>query len=148
MLPFRVLPRPILDIRAGLPPFPPSPAPRASHSDDCRDRLQISYAQNSNGRLYPFSFQSLALPSSLSSSNGKLRIPLIFLPLRTCSSQRTGIPPPPSSSKVYTFLLPSEITRLPVADFYLPGISESGPVGEISVSAAPAPYIPQFRHSG
>jgi hypothetical protein len=79
---------------AKLQPRPDPPAaPRAFHTDDWPDRLQISYAKDSNGRLYPFSFQSLVVSSSPSPSHGVLCIPFIFLSLRTLSFATGGYTP-------------------------------------------------------
>ena len=63
------------------------------HTDDWPDRLQISYAMDPNGRVYPLSFQSLIHPSSPSSSHGTLRIPFVVLPLRTSSFTTGGYTP-------------------------------------------------------
>jgi hypothetical protein len=79
--------------QAPAPICSPSRSPRF-HTGHSPGRLQISYAMDSNGRLYPFSFQSLGDRSSPSRYNGAPRIPLIFLSLRTLSIATGGGTPP------------------------------------------------------
>jgi hypothetical protein len=129
MLPFRVFSRPQTDWSHGLPTVASSPR---FHTDDRPDCLQISYAQNPNGRPYPFSFQSLVVPSSPSSPHEKPPIPFISSSLRTLFLATDGDTPPfthsvlredshralsakgphLSSSPILRLLFP-EITRIP-----------------------------------
>jgi hypothetical protein len=91
MLPFTVVARFQTDWFHGLPTVASSPR---FHTDDRPDCLQISYAQNPNGRPYPFSFQSLVVPSSPSSPHEKPPIPFISSSLRTLFLATDGDTPP------------------------------------------------------
>jgi hypothetical protein len=72
---------------------PRSVPPSRFHIGERPDCSLTSYPKDSNGRLYPFSFQSLVIPSSPSSSNRTLRIPFISLSLRALSLATGGYTP-------------------------------------------------------
>jgi hypothetical protein len=90
---------------------PPSRSP-SFRTDEWPGRLQISYPKGFNGRLYPFSFQSLIVSSSPSRSNGTPRIPFISLSLRRLFFATGGYTPSPSLSRLPPVPI-SSISRRP-----------------------------------
>jgi hypothetical protein len=93
MLPFRVLPRPILDIRADLPPFGPSAAPRASTPTTGQTVCDLVTANTPTACCIPFIFNKLACRRSRRRATGR-HISLVFSsPCRPFSSQQGGTPP-------------------------------------------------------